>query len=46
VLLADRMLQLAQALLREMMMIRCSGLLIGRWMFLPWFGGRKRKWRR
>ena len=28
-----------------LMMIRCSGLLMGLWMFLPGWRGRKRNWR-
>ena len=32
--------------LAGLMMIRCSGLLMGRWMFLPGWPGRRRSWRR
>ena len=36
---------LADLTLRLSLMIRCSGFLMGLWMFLPAWRGRKRNWR-
>ena len=36
---------LALGLMPGLMMIRCSGLLMGRWMFWPGWPGPRRSWR-
>jgi hypothetical protein len=45
-LLTDLVTLLLAPALTELTMIRCSGLLMGRWMFLPGWPGRRRSWRR